>query len=124
MKRTVTRKTIEGWISQYDKEFHMIRWLDFSMRSDGKHVAEVRCKICAEFRERLVSLRNYRPTFIEGTDNVRSSAIVDHAKSAMHARAIDLHYIKTQAPSPAHWNMHQLQRPLLMANWTQQRKKD
>ena len=21
-KRTVTRKTVEGWISQYDKEFH------------------------------------------------------------------------------------------------------
>ena len=29
VKRTVTRKTIEGWISQYDKEFHTIRWLDF-----------------------------------------------------------------------------------------------
>ena len=28
-KRTVTRKTIEGWISQYNKEFHMMRWLDF-----------------------------------------------------------------------------------------------
>ena len=70
------------------------------MRSDGKHVAEVRCKICTEFTERLVSLQNYRPTFIEGTDNVRSSAIVDHAKSAMHAQAMDLYCIKTQAPSP------------------------
>ena len=48
---TVSRKTVEGWISQYDKEFHMIQWPEFSMRSDGKHVAEVRCKVCCEFRE-------------------------------------------------------------------------
>ena len=99
-KRTVNRKTVEGWISQYDKEFHTMRWLDFSMQGDGKHVAVVRCKVCCEFSERLISLRNYRPTFIEGTDNVRSSAVVDHAKSAMHARAMDLYRIKTQAPSP------------------------
>ena len=99
-KRTVTRKTVEGWISQYDKEFHTMRWLDFSMAGDRKHVAQVRCKVCCEFSERLISLRNYRPTFIEGTDNVRSSAVVDHAKSAMHARAMDLYRIKTQAPSP------------------------
>ena len=54
-KRTVTRKTVEGWITQYDKEYQTIRWLDFLMRSDGKHVAEVRCKVCSEFKERLVS---------------------------------------------------------------------
>ena len=70
------------------------------MQSDGNHMAEVRCKVCSKFRERLVSLWNYRPTFIEGTDNVRSSAILDHAKSAMHTRAMDLYYIKTNAPSP------------------------
>ena len=96
-KRTVTRKTIEGWISQYDKEFHMMWWLDFLMQGDGKHVAEMRHKVCCEFSERLISLRNYCPTFIEGTDNVRSSAVVDHAKSAMHSRAMDLYCIKTQA---------------------------
>ena len=54
-KRTVTRKTIEAWISQYDKEFNTMRWLDFSMQGDGKHVAEVKYKVCREFRERLIS---------------------------------------------------------------------
>ena len=102
-KRTVTRKTIEGWISQYDKEFHTMRWLDFSMQADGKHVAEVKCKVCCEFKERLISLRNYRSTFIKGMDNIRLSAVVDHAKSAMHTRAMDLYRIKTQALSPVEY---------------------
>ena len=38
-----------------------------------------------------------------GTDNVRSSAVVDHAKSAMHTRAMDVYRIKTQAPSPVEY---------------------
>ena len=46
-------------------------------------MAEVKCKVCCEFREQLVSLRNYHSAFIKGTDNVRSSAVVDHAQSAI-----------------------------------------
>ena len=61
------------------------------MRSDGYHVAEVRCKVCSE--SQLRSLQNYRPTFFEGTDNVRLSTILDHAKPSIHC------YIKIKAPS-------------------------
>ena len=70
-KRTVTRKTMEAWMSQYDKEFNMMRRLDFSIQGDGKHVAEVKCKACHEFNDQF-----------EGTNNARSSAMIDHAKSA------------------------------------------
>ena len=83
-----------------NKEFNTMRWLDFSMQGDGKYVAEMKCKVCRESRERLISLRNYHPSFIEGMNNVRLSAVIDHAKSAMHLRAMDLYYIKTKAPSP------------------------
>jgi len=70
------------------------------MQSDGHHVARVRYKVCSEFRDQLVSLRNYCPTFVEGTENVRSSAILHPAKFAMHTQFMDLYYIKMNAPSP------------------------
>ena len=71
------------------------------MQTDGKHGAEVKCKVFCEFRERSIFLWNYHSTFIKGTDNVKSSTVIDHAaKSAMHTRAMDLYCIKTQALSP------------------------
>jgi len=78
----------------------MMQWLTFSMSSDGKHVAEMKCKSCCKFRERLDLLRNYCRTFINGTDNLRLSAVVDHAKSPMRACVMDLYHIKTQALVP------------------------
>ena len=100
-KRTVTRKTIEGWISQYDKEFHTMRWLEFSMQADEKHVAEVKCNVCCEFKERLISLRNYLSTFFKGTDNVRLSAVGRPCKIG-HAHESDgslLHQDSSAEPS-------------------------
>ena len=63
-KQMVTRKTVEGWMSQYDKEFHMMRWLDFLMQCDEKHVAEVKYKVCCKFKERLISLQNYTTKYL------------------------------------------------------------
>ena len=31
---------------------------------DGKHMAEVRCEVCSEFREQSISFRNYCPKFM------------------------------------------------------------
>ena len=36
-------------------------------------------------------MRNYRPAFIEGTTNVRTSTFKDHTATDMHARAMMLH---------------------------------
>ena len=35
-------------------------------------------------------MRNYRPAFVEGTTNVRTSTFKDHASTDMHARAMTL----------------------------------
>ena len=59
-KWMVTRKTIEGWISQYNRVSHDAI-PGFLMQGDGKCVAKVRCKVCCEFRERSISSWNYRP---------------------------------------------------------------
>ena len=69
-KWTVTRKTTEGWMSQYNRVSHAAM-PGFLMQGDGKCVVKVRCKVCCEFREQSISSWNYRPKFIERTSNIR-----------------------------------------------------
>lgn len=45
----------------------------------------------AQFQKDLVSMRNFRPAFIDGTTNVRLSTVKDHAGTDMHARPVLLH---------------------------------
>ena len=46
---------------------------------DHDRVATLKCAVCSWFWERLQPMRNYRPAFIEGTSNVRTSTFKDHA---------------------------------------------
>ena len=70
-KWIVTRKTIEGWISQYNRVSHDAM-AGFLMQGDGDHVAKVQYKVCCEFRKQSIFLWNYQPTFFEGKGNIRS----------------------------------------------------
>jgi hypothetical protein len=42
------------------------------------------------FKDQLISMRNYRPSYVEGTDNLRSSSFKDHACTEMHKKAMVL----------------------------------
>ena len=88
-KWMVTRKTIEGWISQYNRVSNDAM-PGFLMQGDGKCVAKVRCKVCCEFREQSISSWNYWPKFIERTSNVRSrlTVVSREAKKKQHARPL------------------------------------
>lgn len=48
----------------------------------------LKCSVCIRFRDKLVTCRNYSSAFIDGSQNLRSSAFKDHAKSDMHQRAM------------------------------------
>ena len=58
--------------------------------ADRDHVVALKCAVCAQFRRRLESMRNYRSTFIDGTTNVRTSTFKEHARTDMHTRAMSL----------------------------------
>ena len=47
------------------------------------------CKVCTKFNDKIVSSKNYNPNFIKGCTNFRKSAVSDHAKSEMHAKALE-----------------------------------
>jgi len=72
--RKVTRKTVEKWIAESDKDLDTTLCLKFDViPGDREHVSKIKCSVCGQFQERLVSMWNYNPAFVNGTANVRAS---------------------------------------------------
>ena len=46
--------------------------------------------MCTQFKGQLQGMRNFRPVYIEGSTNPRSSSFKDHAALEMHTRAMML----------------------------------
>ena len=91
IKRTVSVSTVEKWIAESDASINTIMWLGFDRLTGNREcVASLKCKIWILYKERLVSCRNYNTDFIEGSSNLRISAVKDHSRSGMHARAMML----------------------------------
>ena len=91
-KRMVTRRTVERWIVENDKQLDMTIWLKFETAvGDRKHVSALKCGVCIQVKERLVSLHNYNPAFINGFMNTRTSVFKEHAETEMHKRAMALY---------------------------------
>ena len=48
----------------------------------------VKCSVCIKFQDKLRGMRNFKPGFIDGSRNLRTSSFKDHAASDMHARVM------------------------------------
>ena len=57
--------------------------------------------VCIEFEARLVGMRNFHSTFIDGSSNLCTRSFKDHAKSEMHVHAMMLFKKKQVGPSNA-----------------------
>ena len=91
-KRKINRRTVEKWITENDKTLDTTLWLKFEVASgDREHVSKLKCSVCKQFKDRLISMRNYNPAFVEGTANTRTSAFKEHACTEMHKRAMALY---------------------------------
>ena len=89
-RRAVQKKTVQEWISHYDKQYNTTVWLKYDT-VDRNHVSKLRCSVCSQFQKELESMRNFRPAFIDGSTNVRITTVKDHAGTDMHARAMLLY---------------------------------
>ena len=96
-KRAVSRRTAEKWVAEYNRTLNTTMWLKFNM-ADQDHMASLWCAICTQFKDKLVSMRNFHPAFIKGTTNVRTSTFKEHAATSMHERAMGL-FKKQQSSS-------------------------
>jgi len=82
---------VDRWISENDKTLQTIRWLGYeTASSDREHVSMLKCNVCSKYKDKLCSMWNYRPAFVEGMTNVRASTFKDHAATDMHRRAMEL----------------------------------
>ena len=64
----VGKKTVQKWITENDRNLNTSVWLDFELCGRDT-VSVLKCSVCREFRERLISMKNFRPAFIDGTSN-------------------------------------------------------
>ena len=91
-KRKINRRTVEKWITENDKTLDTTLWLKFEVASgDREHVSKLKCSVCKQFKDRLISMCNYNPAFVEGTANTRTSAFKEHACTEMHKRPMALY---------------------------------
>ena len=61
-------------------------------------MASLRYVVCTQFKDKLVSMCNFRPAFIEGTTNVRTSTFKEHVATSMHELVMGL-FKKQQSSS-------------------------
>ncbi len=53
-------------------------------------MAQLKCKACAEFVERIRGRKNFSDKWIVGADSVRISNVRDHAQNDQHTYAMSL----------------------------------
>ena len=91
-RRTVSVKTVEKWITEYEKQLCTATWLEYEcIDGDRYHVARLKCSVCTKFKNQLEGMRNYNVAFIDGSSNVKTSSFRDHATTDMHKKAMALY---------------------------------
>ena len=60
------------------------------MVGTNRIVNKIRCVVCAKYKERICSRRNYSDRWVVGAKSVHNSNIRDHAVSDQHIHAMNL----------------------------------
>ena len=88
-KRGVLKSTVDKWVVENDKALCTSTWLKCEVDSANRsRVVALKCSVCCQFRDKLVSMRNYSAAYVEGSSSLRTSSFKDHAASDMHSRAM------------------------------------
>ena len=84
--------TYKQWVSQWDREFQTMSWLDCKTEvfAGMKYVTKLKCRICTKFKERIIGRRNFSHRWIDGADSVRTTNIHDYSKSEQHCHTMNL----------------------------------
>ena len=91
-RRKVKASTYQKWVRDYDCKYKTLSWHDSetSWHNREKVVEKLKCKVCTKYKERIISRRNFSNKWIEGVDSVRTTNLIDHAKSEQHIHAMNL----------------------------------
>ena len=81
----------------YDREHQTLTWLkcDRDERCRDR-VRSLWCSVCKEYQQRISSMKNYSDAWITGSQNQRTSNLLDHVRSEQH-KAVMLRHRAAQA---------------------------
>ena len=88
-RRQVTVATLQKWQKQYEHEHRTLSCLCCDVDSRDKSLVEILwCDACRKHEKRLTGLRNFSRVWIAGSNNHKTSNIIDHANSEQHRSAM------------------------------------
>uniref|UniRef100_A0A1X7TRH9 DUF4371 domain-containing protein n=1 Tax=Amphimedon queenslandica TaxID=400682 RepID=A0A1X7TRH9_AMPQE len=84
--------TYLNWKRNYDKQIQTVTWLDCDVTSEAgvKHVTKLKCRVCTKYKDKIAGRKNFSDKWISGAHSVRTTNIVDHAKSDQHLHAMNI----------------------------------
>ena len=76
-KRNVAYATYQKWKTDMDRECLTVTWLDCDteLSSRKKIVTKLRCSVCAKFKTRIATRRNFNERWLLGAESVRYCSV-------------------------------------------------
>lgn len=91
-RRHISLTTFNKWKSHYDSDHQTLTWLNCDChRGDVKLLW---CSVCRDHKSRICGMTNFSEAWITGSENHRSSNLIDHANSEQHKAAMSRHRVE------------------------------
>ena len=85
----VAVSTFERWQRNYDHNYQTLSWWRFDTdKVDRNLVALLWCLACRDYQDKICSMKNYLSAWITGTENQRTSNVLDHVACNQHMAAM------------------------------------
>ena len=85
----VAVSTFERWQRNYDHNYQTLSWWRFDTdKVDRNLVALLWCSACRDYQDKICSMKNYSSAWITGTENQRTSNVLDHVACDQHIAAM------------------------------------
>ena len=91
-RRRVSYATFSKWKVDHDRQWQTLTWLGcISALEQGKKLASALCcEICTKYHDRIKGRKNFNEKWITGAESLRSSNVLDHARSEQHKHSMML----------------------------------
>ena len=115
-KRQVALSTFEKWQRNYDRDHQTLSWLRCDTdKADRNLVASLWCSACRDYQDKICSMKNYSSAWVTGTENQRTSNVLDHVACDQHKAAMShLRTAQAKASSEPVTSYAPIARALLM----------
>ena len=91
-RRRVSYATFSKWKVDHDQEWQTLTWPGcISALEQGKKLVSALCsEICMKYHDRIKGRKNFNEKWITGAESLRSSNVLDHARSEQHKHSMIL----------------------------------